>query len=213
MKITIIYDNTIFEPGLQSDWGFAALIETREKTILFDTGSDGSILLCNMDRLSLNPMDITDVFISHSHFDHIGGLAQFLGINSRVTVFVPSDLRGIRRADTVKYMEQEPQELYPGIYTTGVLQNIEQSLIVKHSHGLALIVGCSHPDMAEIIRASRTFGRVSAIIGGMHGFKEFELLEDMDLICPTHCTRHIDKIHDLYPDSYVPGGSGRIIEL
>jgi len=55
MKITIIYDNTVFRKDLRADWGFAALVETYGKKILFDTGASGSILLANMEKLGYDP--------------------------------------------------------------------------------------------------------------------------------------------------------------
>jgi hypothetical protein len=48
MKITIPYDNTVFQSGLKPDWGFSCLVETHNRNILFDTGSNGSILLENI---------------------------------------------------------------------------------------------------------------------------------------------------------------------
>lgn len=42
MKVTIIYDNTAFRADLKSNWGFAALVETYGRRILFDTGTRGA---------------------------------------------------------------------------------------------------------------------------------------------------------------------------
>ena len=55
MKVTILYDNTVFRKDLQADWGFSALIEAKGKSILFDTGGSGSILLANMSKLGIVP--------------------------------------------------------------------------------------------------------------------------------------------------------------
>ena len=77
MKVTIIYDNTSARPELQADWGFSALVEAKGKRILFDTGADGRILLSNMEKLKIDPKEIEDVFISHLHWDHTGGLSAF----------------------------------------------------------------------------------------------------------------------------------------
>ena len=74
MKITIIYDNTSSRPDLKADWGFSALVEVKGKKILFDTGTNGKILLSNMGKLEINPEEIEDIFISHLHWDHTGGL-------------------------------------------------------------------------------------------------------------------------------------------
>jgi 7,8-dihydropterin-6-yl-methyl-4-(beta-D-ribofuranosyl)aminobenzene 5'-phosphate synthase len=45
VKLTIVYDNEVFQKGLRSDWGFSCLIEIEGRKILFDTGADGKILL------------------------------------------------------------------------------------------------------------------------------------------------------------------------
>ena len=90
---------------------------------------------------------------------------------------------------------------------------IEQSLVVKTERGLVVIDGCSHPGVGNILQAASQFGRVYALIGGLHGFREFALLKDLGLVCPCHCTQHISEIKRLYPEKYVEGGAGRVIEL
>lgn len=59
------------------------------KKILFDTGANGYILLDNMKKLHIDPMMIGDVFISHAHMDHLGGLSYFQGIN-QARIFIPA---------------------------------------------------------------------------------------------------------------------------
>jgi len=212
MKITILYDNTVFQSGLKSDWGFSCLVETQNRTILFDTGTNGSLLLENMRKLGIDPLSIKDVFISHPHFDHIGGLSAFLNENNNIQIYVPISLRGIRNAKEIIYVD-ESRELHENIFSTGQLDNIEQSMAVKTDKGLVLIVGCSHPEVGKILKAASQFGKVYAIIGGLHGFNEYELFQDLSMICPTHCTQHISEIKSLYPEKYIEGGAGRIIEI
>jgi len=213
MKITIVYDNTVFKKGLIADWGFSCLVEV-EKTpkILFDTGANGSILLDNMKGLGIKPMSIKEVFISHNHFDHIGGLSDFLKINPEVKVYLPfscPELPGIKEVIKVS----EPLRIRENIFSTGELQEIEQSLVVKTDKGLVVIVGCSHPGVENILQVASQFGKVYALIGGLHGFSQFELLKDMELICPTHCTQYKSKIKSLYPEKYIEGGVGKIIKI
>jgi 7,8-dihydropterin-6-yl-methyl-4-(beta-D-ribofuranosyl)aminobenzene 5'-phosphate synthase len=211
MKITITYDNTVFRKDLQSDWGFSALIETNDKKILFDTGSNGSILLSNMQKLGIDPEEIHDVFISHSHFDHTGGLSAFLEKNNKVTVWLPPSFRGVKNARKVIEVKN-PSKLYGGIYSTGELEKIEQSLCIKTKKGIVIIVGCSHPRMKLILEAAAQFGKVYGIVGGFHGNKP-ESLKNLDLICATHCTQYIQEIKSLYPQKYVEGGAGKVIEI
>ena len=212
MKITIIYDNTAFRPDLKPDWGFSALVETENHHILFDTGTDGSILLENMNKLDIDPSTVDEVFISHNHFDHVGGLPAFLNENSDVRIYAPVSLKKVQHAKDLIRLG-EPAKLHDHVYSTGELDHIEQSMAVETERGLVLIVGCSHPKMKHILDAASQFGKIFAIIGGMHGFKAYELFRDLDLVCPTHCTQHIKEIRSHFPDKYTEGGDGRIIEI
>lgn len=58
------------------------LIQSGDKNILFDVGigefaedSSTNIIKNNLEKLGLTEYDITDIFASHLHYDHIGGLA------------------------------------------------------------------------------------------------------------------------------------------
>ena len=107
----------------------------------------------------------------------------------------------------------EPLKITESVFSTGELDDIEQSMAVETDKGIVLIVGCSHPKMAHILKAASQFGKVYAIVGGMHGFSEFELFKDLDLICPAHCTAHKAQIKSRYPDKYVGAGAGKVIEI
>jgi 7,8-dihydropterin-6-yl-methyl-4-(beta-D-ribofuranosyl)aminobenzene 5'-phosphate synthase len=211
MKATIIYDNTAFKKDLQADWGFSALIEAKGKRILFDTGGSGSILLSNMSKLEIVPKEIDEVFISHAHFDHTGGLSAFLDQNNEVKVWVPQSFRGVRKAKEVIEIDNSIK-LYEGIYSTGELEKIEQSLCIKTQKGIVIIAGCSHPRMEHIIDAASEFGKVYGIIGGLHGNRPGSL-KNFDLICSTHCTQYKQEIKFLYPERYIEGGVGKVIDI
>jgi len=212
MKLTIIYDNTSLQHNLQADWGFAALIEAHKKRILFDTGGNGEILLNNMRTLKIDSKSISDVYISHYHFDHIGGLSHFLNENNNAIIHVPLSFRGVRNAKQVIYYDK-PQEIFSHFYTSGELESIEQSLAIETDKGLVIVVGCSHPEMDKILRAFKGYGKIYGIIGGLHGFRDYHLFKDFQLICPTHCTQHIAEIKSLYKEKYIEGGAGKIIEI
>jgi len=211
MKITIVYDNTTFRKDLQADWGFSAFVETGDRKILFDTGANGSILLSNMEQLGIAPKDVEDVFISHDHFDHTGGLSAFLDRNPEVTVWVPHSFRGVKGAKKVVEVDRA-QKLDEGIYSTGELDGIEQSLCLETPKGIFIVAGCSHPPLKQIIGAASQFGRVYGILGGLHGNGP-EFLKDLDLICATHCTQAKEEIKALYPDQWIEGGAGKVVEI
>jgi 7,8-dihydropterin-6-yl-methyl-4-(beta-D-ribofuranosyl)aminobenzene 5'-phosphate synthase len=211
MKVTIIYDNEVTEEGLEADWGFSCLVEAYGKNILFDAGANGSILLGNMEKLGIDPEAVDEIFISHGHWDHIGGLSDFLSIRN-TKVYVPVSCQ--EPADALEVVAVRGSiKIADNIFSTGELQGIEQSLIIETGKGLAVIAGCSHPGVRNILKAASGFGKPAILIGGLHGFSEFNLLEELKFVCPTHCTQFKSEIQLKYPEKYISGGAGRIIDL
>ncbi len=212
MKVTIIYDNTAFRKDLGADWGFSALVEVENTPkILFDTGGNGRILLSNMEKLGINPASIDEIFISHAHFDHTGGISEFLKVNQKAKFYVPPSFSGPKNREVISI--PKANKIHKNIFSTSELDRIEQSMGIITKKGIVLIVGCSHPYMGHILDAARQFGKIYGIIGGLHGFSEFELFKDLELICPTHCTQYKTELKRLYPKKYIEGGAGRIIEI
>ena len=213
MKLTIVYDNEVQKPGLIADWGFSCLIEAPDTPkILFDTGDDSSILLHNMKKLNIEPKDIGIVVISHPHHDHTGGLKDIVAANRDAELYLPQSFQGKISAKRITIIK-EPFEISPGIFTTGELKGTEQSLAINTDKGLLLVVGCSHPGVGNILDAAARFGQVYGIVGGLHGFRQFDKLNPLSLICPCHCTQYKSKIKHLFPDRCLPCGAGLILEL
>lgn len=212
MKITIVYDNETDQKGLTADWGFACVIQYDGRTVLFDTGAKGDVLMQNMKVMHVDPVDIDEVFISHAHWDHTGGLTAFLRANHDVTVYVPKSMQDVRGVDNVVTIDTA-QKLHNGFYSTGELKDTEQSLLIKTDTGLVVIVGCSHPGVTTILNAAERYGKPFALIGGLHGFNDFDALGDLSLICPTHCTQYKTEIETQYPEQVISGGAGVVIEI
>ena len=56
------------------EWGFAALVETDGRRLLFDAGYRPETVLENARELGIDLSTVTDVVLSHHHGDHSGGL-------------------------------------------------------------------------------------------------------------------------------------------
>lgn len=176
MRVTITYDNISIREDLRADWGFSALVEARGRRILFDAGARGDILLSNMRALEIDPRSIEEVFISHPHSDHVGGLSDLLRINP-VRVAIPRSAPTLRNVEVLRV--EAPTEIHPGIYSTGELAGIEQSMAVDSEIGLVVISGCAHPGVGEILEVASGFGKVGGLIGGFHGFSDLDRLADL----------------------------------
>lgn len=213
MRLTLLYDNTVWDTRLTHDWGFACLVEAHDKTILFDTGAKGDILKKNMATLGIPARSIDAIVISHEHWDHTGGLIDILAETGVIPLYIPFSFQAPPPGAKATVVDR-PVEIYPGIRSTGTLGAVEQALVVTRADGSVVVVaGCSHPGVETILEAARRIGPVSALVGGLHGFNNFEAVKEIHTLCPTHCTQFITTIKKLYPSAYVEGGAGRVLTL
>ncbi|WP_367883381.1 MBL fold metallo-hydrolase [Thermococcus peptonophilus] len=81
--ITILFENHAgWRKGLIGYHAFC-LIEHNGQRVLVDAGTDGRVLLNNMDQLGVDPDSIDALFITHGHYDHTGGgMAELLKARS-----------------------------------------------------------------------------------------------------------------------------------
>ena len=234
ITVTILYDNYIFTEGLKTDWGFSCLLKGTEKTVLFDVGMKGEILLENIEKLKINPKDINVVVISHNHGDHTGGLLDFLGKNSKVSVYLPPSCSGpfareVEATGAKVVKTDAPVEICKGVHLTGPLGEliIEQSMILDTANGAVVITGCAHPGIVEIVRKSKAILHkdIHLVFGGFHLpqksdveleqiISEFKKL-GVKKAGPTHCTgdRAIQMFKQAYGPDFVQLGVGRTLEI
>lgn len=230
--MTILFDNYNSQESCQSLWGFSAYLE--EYKLLFDTGSNGRVLLKNMKELNVDVKEIEYIFITHSHWDHIGGLDSILELNPQVTLFVPSslskhllkDLKTL--AKEVIICTKKPKKLFDNLYTTGLLgsEMPEQSLIIDKK-STKVITGCGHFGIQNITRvASEVIGKnIHCAIGGFHLLKstQEEIQNSIDElkalgvkeVLPTHCSGDIaiEMYKNSFKNNYVQGGIGTNIKV
>lgn len=234
VKMTVLYDNYINTEGTEAKWGFSCLIETIDKTILFDTGGDGEVLLHNIQALNVDISNIDIIVISHNHWDHTGGLFTVLESTKNVQVYLlnsfpPDFIEKVKSTNAKVILVKEPIKICENVMSTGELSGPvnEQSLIVDTEKGPVVVTGCSHPGIVNIVkRANEISGEsVYLVFGGFHLMRLPDdaidgIISDFNQLgvkkCgATHCTgdRQIKRFEEAYQEDYVKIGTGKVLEF
>jgi len=176
--------------SLSGEQGVAYLIKTDANTLLFDLGhnrdeASPSPLEHNMNKLQVSLSDVDTIFLSHNHFDHVGG-KKWMQANSFSFGNKQVDLDGKRVFTPVAMTypgidpqhTPEPTKIAEGIASTGTIPRQlfigridEQALVINvEGKGLVLIVGCGHQTVSKLIeRTNAVFDQpIYGIIGDLH---------------------------------------------
>ncbi len=86
MRIVNLMENTNHNPQLQCEHGLSLYVELPNHRLLFDTGAS-SAFAQNAALLGVDLALVDTAVLSHGHFDHGGGLGEFLRQNSVAPVY------------------------------------------------------------------------------------------------------------------------------
>jgi len=157
---TLAEDYAGYNSPFWAQHGISFLVEVKindiKRRILFDTGSYAEPILFNMKLLNINPKTIDMIILSHSHFDHTGGLLGIMKrINKEIPIFAHPNifkvsfaiepefmyagippLRGgskeeIERLGGVWILSKDPIHLMPGVFTLGEITKEEKAEFEK----------------------------------------------------------------------------------
>jgi 7,8-dihydropterin-6-yl-methyl-4-(beta-D-ribofuranosyl)aminobenzene 5'-phosphate synthase len=139
---------------LHNEWGLALALESRlrgeTRNMMLDYGYTPESLLGNMEVIGVDPTKAQALILSHGHFDHFGGLVEYLRANrSRL----PADLT-LYVGGEDNFCHRKTASGAPGHFTDyGVLDRRElEALNVK-------IVKCDEPTV--ILGHAFTTGRIA----------------------------------------------------
>lgn len=216
MKLTCLVDNGVLPHSpFWGEHGLAFLLDSPDGRVLFDTGASGTVLLHNLKAARVAPETIGTLALSHGHRDHTGGLPALLKQRPGLPLYAHADLlreRFAQRESQMRaigvplppeklrrladlHLSAEPQQVLPGIWTTGGITHRpepegrsvhhfvrgeagwepdpyqdDMALVVQTNAGLVLICGCCHAGLLNTLaHVERTFRRpVVGIVGGTH---------------------------------------------
>ena len=233
ITITIVFDNYPFKKGLKAAWGFSAFVTYKDQNVLFDTGASGSMLLENMSKVNINPVEVQNVVLSHDHYDHTAGMQSLLFAEAEPKIYLPPSFSSSLKNQFSK--QAEVIEVVPGqliaerIYTLGEIQGSppEQALVIDTPQGLVVITGCAHPGVEKmVLAAKREFHeQIYLVMGGFHLggasstevkqiIKEFKRIGVVH-VAPCHCTgdQAINQFKEAFGDDFISVGVGAVIEI
>ena len=89
MRAVILVDN-LSNCGLEAEWGLAVYIEYEGHKLLLDTGA-GPLFAKNADALGIDLSAVEFGVLSHAHYDHADGMAEFFRRNSHAPFYLRED--------------------------------------------------------------------------------------------------------------------------
>lgn len=154
LKVTVLSTMLAGDPPFKGigEWGFSALVEVDGRRLLFDTGARSETVFQNAQELGVDLSDVTEVIITHNHWDHVGGLVAlrrelskknpaalsrthvaqgiFLNRPSPTDQSETNGLLGIKAdyeaSGGVFIVHAKQEELLPGVWFTGPIPRLYQ---------------------------------------------------------------------------------------
>jgi len=152
LKITTLVDNLTLTKCL-GQWGlsfFLELVDSRgeKRKVIFDSGIHKESLLYNIKQLNVDVSDADCIVISHGHGDHTAATVELAKAANSVRVYahphtflprfyedksgerrrhgVPEEegLEAIERVGGEIFLNVEPAEIVPGVWTTGQIRRV-----------------------------------------------------------------------------------------
>jgi 7,8-dihydropterin-6-yl-methyl-4-(beta-D-ribofuranosyl)aminobenzene 5'-phosphate synthase len=180
LKITTLVENTASHTCL-GQWGLSFLLELvdakgNDRKVIFDSGINKQALLYNVRKLKVDLSDVDCVVLSHGHLDHTAATVEFVKAAGGVKVYahphtfcsrffqdrtgkrlqlgIPKGERreDIERAGGKVVLSTRPEEVVPGVWTTGEIRR-ETSFesVLPLSEGEKLIIVVNNEGVADQI--------------------------------------------------------------
>lgn len=190
---TIMVDDAGYDTKFYGQFGLSLLVEAEGKweslRLLVDTGLTPDPLLHNMKLLDIDPASIDQVFLTHCHYDHSGGLGgvseklkegieivahpevfrgcYVLGQNNRF-IGIPerSSREKVEENGGIWVLTSEPHSLMPGVMTTGEIKRVTSYEPLENVHIEIEGMMVQDPELDDMSLIINVAGKGLVIISG-----------------------------------------------
>ncbi|TCP56399.1 glyoxylase-like metal-dependent hydrolase (beta-lactamase superfamily II) [Tamaricihabitans halophyticus] len=178
--------HTYGEPDteLEMDY-FFWVVRNAERTLLVDTGFGAEVgdrrnrtMLCPpvdaLAKLGLRPDDVTQVVLTHAHYDHIGNIGLFPNAEMHIARQEVEFWAGpyARRAQLAAAVEPAETAALTEMWRSGRLNVVEERATV--APGIELLVVGGHTPGQLIVLVSTDSGQVVLASDALHYYEEYE---------------------------------------
>ena len=127
-KLVILCDRKASYNYMHVDTGFSVFIKYNGFNILFDTGSKPGVLEWNSEVCNTDLNNIDYIFISHNHWDHIGGSIYFIDKNIKANLVI------CENTDIYKDLKRKP-EMYSNylLKTLPTFEEVKKAFNIYYS--------------------------------------------------------------------------------
>lgn len=170
MKLTVLVDNYALFSNVLAEYGLSVHICDGEEQVLLDTGQ-GHVLMHNSAALGIDLKEIDHLVLSHGHYDHTGGVSDFL-LNSRnIPIWAHPDIN----AGHTKLREGKP--LFVGCHLDHALTGITEvkgvTKITRHIWAVEIPIERREPEFLNQVP--------SLVIPGEGGWVPDPFADDISL--------------------------------
>jgi len=145
MRIVTLIENSSLSDDLIAEHGLSLYIETKSQKILFDAGQSDAFA-DNAEKLGVDLSAVDFAVLSHGHYDHSGGLARFLQINSKAPIYLSKYALSPCYHGSERYIGIDP-----------ALQNSDRLIFTDETHDLGThmqLFGCNKKERSHPIDSS-----------------------------------------------------------